>query len=134
MILTLLTMIQGLSFLLAMVILIKELKFRSAAKSDHVWERFLPADLISRRAKPSESHFQFYAVDPWNKIDLDTLQAFPTKKDLYLFLSDNPLIIDDGDMYFWLDRLTGSNCFQLVPEKLSIPEPNGWHGPYSYYE
>lgn len=72
-------------------------KFCSAAKSDHVWERFLPADLISRRAKPSESHFQIYGEDPWNRIDSDTLQAFP-KKDLYLFLSDNPVVIDEGDM------------------------------------
>ncbi|KAK1392468.1 hypothetical protein POM88_011524 [Heracleum sosnowskyi] len=108
--------------------------FQSAAKSDHVWERFLPADLISRRAKPNESHSWIFVEDPWKKIDSDTLKAFPTKKDLYLFLSDNPLIIDDGDMYFWLDRLSGKKCFYLVPEKLSMPEPDGCHGDYSYYQ
>ncbi|KAK1358524.1 hypothetical protein POM88_051780 [Heracleum sosnowskyi] len=75
-----------------------------------------------------------YAEDPWKKIDSETLKAFPTKKDLYLFLSDNALIIDDGDMYFWLDKLSGKKCFYLVPEKLSIPEPDGWHGYYSYYQ
>lgn len=36
--------------------------------------------------------------------------------------------------YFWLDRFSGSKCFLLVPGKLSIPEPNGWYGSYSYYE
>ncbi|WOG90692.1 hypothetical protein DCAR_0309936 [Daucus carota subsp. sativus] len=100
-------------------------KFRSAAKSDHVWERFLPADLISRRAKPSKLHFEYNVEDCWAKIDSDTLQAFPTKKDLYLFLSDHPLTIDDGAVYFWLDRPSGSKCFRLSPEKLSIPEPDG---------
>lgn len=71
--------------------------FCSAAKSDLVWERFLPADIISRRAS-CDSYYWMSFDDPWEKIDSDTLHAFPTKKDLYLFLSDNPLIIDDGDM------------------------------------
>ncbi|KAK1392474.1 hypothetical protein POM88_011530 [Heracleum sosnowskyi] len=108
--------------------------FQSAAKSDHVWERFLPADLISRRAKPNESHSWIFVEDPWKKIDADTLKAFATKKDLYLFLSDNPLIIDDGDMYFWLDKLSGKKCFYLVPEKLSKPEPDGWNGTCEYIQ
>ncbi|KAL6585100.1 hypothetical protein OROMI_004389 [Orobanche minor] len=86
--------------------------FWSAAKSDITWERFLPADLISRRAVSDQYLFK----DPWKKIDFDTMRAFPTKKDLYLFLSDNPLIIDDGVMYFWLDKFSGNKCFHISPK------------------
>lgn len=38
------------------------------------------------------------------------------------------------EQYFWLDKLSGKKCFYLVPEKLSIPEPDGWDGSYSYYQ
>ncbi|KAK1366566.1 hypothetical protein POM88_042127 [Heracleum sosnowskyi] len=68
--------------------------FYSAVKSDTFWESFLPVDTISRRSVQYECLFD----DPWKEIDSDTLHAFPTKKDLYLFLSDNPLLIDDGAM------------------------------------
>ncbi|KAL6568208.1 hypothetical protein OROHE_003892 [Orobanche hederae] len=96
--------------------------FWSAAKSDITWERFLPADLISRRAVSDQYLFN----DPWKKIDFDTMRAFPTKKDLYLFLSHNPLIIDDGVMYFWLDKFSGNKCFHIAPKLLSIGKPRGW--------
>lgn len=87
-------------------------RFQSAAKSDHVWERFLPTDLISRRAKPNESHFMMFAEDPWKKIDSDTLKAFPTKKDLNLFVSDNPLIIDEGHMVISFIYLTAWTLYK----------------------
>ncbi|XP_074337327.1 putative F-box protein PP2-B2 [Apium graveolens] len=70
--------------------------FQSAAISDNVWSTFLPVDLISRRTLHSLPNPDF--DDPWNNIHSSTLQAFSTNKDLYLFLSDNPLIIDDGAM------------------------------------
>ncbi|KAL1821289.1 F-box protein PP2-B11 isoform X2 [Daucus carota subsp. sativus] len=101
--------------------------FCLAAKSDYVWDRFLPSELISRRAVSDQWLFD----DPWKNIASDTLHAFPTKKDLYLFLADNPLIIDDGAMYFWLDKLSGNKCFHIGPEKLCLSEPNGWEW-YSY--
>ncbi|KAL8144959.1 hypothetical protein AgCh_003248 [Apium graveolens] len=68
--------------------------FWSAAKSNLVWERFLPPDLIARRAVQDQVDYN----DPWKNIDADTLRAFPNKKDLYLFLCDNPLYIDNGVM------------------------------------
>lgn len=68
--------------------------FWSAAESDNVWKRFLPDELISRQVVLD----QWMYFDPWKKIDSDTLQAFPTKKDLYIFLSHNPLIIADSAM------------------------------------
>lgn len=55
--------------------------FRSAAESDAVWERFLPPDyydIISR------------------SIDGPDSLNFGSKKDLYLYLCDNPILIDGG--------------------------------------
>ncbi|KAK1366658.1 hypothetical protein POM88_042219 [Heracleum sosnowskyi] len=95
---------------------------RSAANSDHVWEKFLPLDIISRRTLSDQCLFD----DPWKKIDSDTLHAFPTKKDLYLFLCDNPLFIDGGDMYIWLEKLSGNKCFRIGPLKLIKRHPDDW--------
>lgn len=64
---------------------------------NHVWERFLPLDIISRRAVQDQLDYD----DPQKKIDLDTLHAFPTKKDLYLFICDNPLYIDNRAMVIY---------------------------------
>ncbi|KAF5959294.1 hypothetical protein HYC85_000503 [Camellia sinensis] len=58
--------------------------FRSAAESDGVWETFLPSDymdIIGRAVDPTPS-------SPWSK------------KQLYLWLSDNSLIIDNGTKNF----------------------------------
>lgn len=52
--------------------------FRSAAQSDVVWERFLPSDLhamVSQSSKPL---------------------SYSSKKELYLHLCHNPLLIDGG--------------------------------------
>lgn len=52
--------------------------FRSAAQSDVVWERFLPSDLhaiVSQTSKPL---------------------SYSSKKELYLHLCHNPLLIDAG--------------------------------------
>lgn len=52
--------------------------FQSAAESDVVWERFLPSD-----------YQQFFC----RADDLPDI-SFASKKDLYLFLIGNPLLID----------------------------------------
>jgi len=53
--------------------------FRSAAASDAVWDRFLPSDFHTLLSQSSSS-------------------SFPSKKDLYLHLCQNPLLIDHGKM------------------------------------
>ncbi|XP_059628698.1 F-box protein PP2-B11-like [Cornus florida] len=76
--------------------------FRSAAESDSVWERFLPSDYQDMIARASEP------------------PVFASKKELYLSLSDHPLIIDDGTKSFSLDRRSGKKCFMLSARYLTI--------------
>ncbi|XAR48351.1 hypothetical protein NMG60_11031154 [Bertholletia excelsa] len=79
--------------------------FRSAAESDSVWEQFLPSDykdLISRALYPPPP------------------QSQSTKKLLYLWLSDNPLVIDHGSVSFSIEKLSGRRCFMLAARSLSI--------------
>ena len=54
--------------------------FRAAAESNAVWERFLPSDYQAIIARSSSS---------------DSLN-FCSKKQIYLSLSDNPILIDDN--------------------------------------
>ena len=56
--------------------------FRAAAESNAVWERFLPPDYQAIIARSSST-------------SLDSLN-FSSKKQLYLSLSDNPILIDDN--------------------------------------
>ncbi|XP_010241130.1 PREDICTED: putative F-box protein PP2-B12 isoform X2 [Nelumbo nucifera] len=77
-------------------------EFRSAADSDAVWERFLPSDyrdILSRSVS---------AVD------------FPSKKDLYFHLCDHPILIDDGQKSFALERRSGKKCFMIAANELFI--------------
>lgn len=78
--------------------------FRSAAESDGVWETFLPSDymdIIGRAVDPTPS-------SPWSK------------KQLYLWLSDNSLIIDNGTKSFSLEKWSGKKCYMLAARDLSI--------------
>ncbi|KAL6535274.1 hypothetical protein OROMI_026648 [Orobanche minor] len=63
--------------------------FRSAAEADAVWERFLPhdyRDLVSRSIDDGDSF----------------LPNFRSKKELYLYHCDNPIVIDvDGRKKLW---------------------------------
>ncbi|KAK6917114.1 Phloem protein 2-like [Dillenia turbinata] len=80
--------------------------FRSAADSDAVWETFLPSDykdIISRAFDFSSSSL-----------------IFESKKDLYLRLCDSPLLIDDGQLCFWLDKQTRKKCYMIAPRALHI--------------
>ncbi|XP_017609432.2 F-box protein PP2-B10-like [Gossypium arboreum] len=73
--------------------------FNSATESDAVWESFLPSQ--SQALIPSSL-------------------SFSSKKQLYLSLCENPLLIEDGRKSFWLDRASGKKCFMLSPRDLSI--------------
>ncbi|PIN01477.1 hypothetical protein CDL12_26011 [Handroanthus impetiginosus] len=81
--------------------------FRSASQSDTVWDRFLPSDyreIISRAEGGPDS----------------LLGNFRSKKDLYLHLCDNPILIDDGRKSFSLEKLSGKKCYMLAARELFI--------------
>ncbi|KAL2468557.1 F-box protein [Forsythia ovata] len=81
--------------------------FRSAAESDAVWERFLQPDyrdIISRSIDGADLF----------------LAKFRTKKELYLHLCDNPILIDGGTKSFSLEKGTGNKCFMLAARDLFI--------------
>uniref|UniRef100_A0A5B7BLX5 Putative F-box protein PP2-B10-like n=1 Tax=Davidia involucrata TaxID=16924 RepID=A0A5B7BLX5_DAVIN len=78
--------------------------FLSAAKSDAVWERFLPSDyenIIARSVTPSPTVFSF-------------------KRDLYIHLCDHPLLIDGGSKSFSLEKFSGKKCYMLAARNLKI--------------
>lgn len=56
--------------------------FRSAAKPDAVWNRTFPSDCLDIIAR--------------SDADLNVIRSFPSRKELYLYLSDNHFLIDDG--------------------------------------
>ncbi|PSR98854.1 F-box protein [Actinidia chinensis var. chinensis] len=77
--------------------------FRSAAESDAVWEKFLPRDyddIVARAVAPPP--------------------RFDSKKQLYLWLSDHPLIIDNATKSFWLEKRSGRRCYMLAARNLAI--------------
>ncbi|KAL1341777.1 hypothetical protein HN51_028311 [Arachis hypogaea] len=75
--------------------------FRSAAESDSVWDRFLPSD--------------------YNDIvSQSTSSSCRSKKQLYLSLCENPILVDDGKKSFQLDKAYGKKCYMLSPRMLSI--------------
>nr|XP_023897431.1 F-box protein PP2-B10-like [Quercus suber] len=76
-------------------------KFREAAESDVVWERFLPSDYESIIARSSDLNYS-------------------SKKELYLCLSENPILIDDSEKRFFLDKLNGKKCYLLSARELTI--------------
>lgn len=74
-------------------------RFLSAAESDVVWDRFLPSDyqqLLNR-------------ADSLPNIN------FAHKKDLFLFLIGNHVIIDGNTLCFWLHKRSGNKCFLVAP-------------------
>ncbi|KAJ4969518.1 hypothetical protein NE237_016219 [Protea cynaroides] len=78
--------------------------FQSAADSDSVWERFLPTDyqqILSSLVSP----FPF---------------VFSSKKELYLYLCNNPVLIDNGTKTFALEKCSGKKCYMIGAKELSI--------------
>ncbi|XP_059628694.1 F-box protein PP2-B11-like [Cornus florida] len=78
--------------------------FRSAADSDSVWETFLPSDYQDLIGRASDS----------------SRPVFASKKELYLRLSNHPLIIDGGTKSFSLEKWSGKKCFMLAARYLTI--------------
>ncbi|KAM5552656.1 putative F-box protein PP2-B12 [Rosa sericea] len=90
--------------------------FRSAAQSQTLWERFLPHDyrqIISRSVSPP----------------LPSISSL-SNKDLYFRLCDSPIFLDDGNLSFSLDKLSGKKCWMLGARLLSIT----WADTPEYWE
>ncbi|XAR48854.1 hypothetical protein NMG60_11031819 [Bertholletia excelsa] len=76
--------------------------FKAVTDSDPVWEAFLPPDyreILSRSVSPV---------------------AFTAKKQLYLGLADNPILLEGGKISFALDKESGKKCYMLGARKLLI--------------
>ncbi|KAL8114433.1 putative F-box protein PP2-B12 [Apium graveolens] len=85
--------------------------FKSAGDSDELWNKFLPSD-INRILSRS--------VSPFN---------YTTKKHLYFRLSDSPILLDDGNVSFSLDKGSGKKCLMVAARQLSISwgdNPSYW--------
>ncbi|XP_058744377.1 putative F-box protein PP2-B12 [Vicia villosa] len=90
--------------------------FCSASESDIVWDHFLPSDLISIISE-SQSGSSLLATSP-------------SKKSLYLTLSDNPIIVDNGKKSFQLEKQSGKKIYMLGARDLSI----AWGDTPCYWE
>ncbi|ESQ33080.1 hypothetical protein EUTSA_v10004854mg [Eutrema salsugineum] len=73
--------------------------FESAAKSDIVWDKFVPPEYAS--------------LVPRSRV-------FSSKKELYFALCDDPVLIDDGKKSFWLEKASGKRCIMVSAMTLSI--------------
>ncbi|GLT87620.1 hypothetical protein SLE2022_056960 [Rubroshorea leprosula] len=73
--------------------------FNSIASSDAVWVKFLPADY--QNLVPA-SH------------------SVSSLKDLYLSLSDHPVLIENGNKSFSLHKRSGKKCYMLAARDLAI--------------
>ncbi|WCJ44657.1 F-box family protein [Euphorbia peplus] len=81
--------------------------FKNAAESDTVWEKFLPPDYLSILST---------AATDSNSPALSSL----TKKQLFLTLCNDPILIDHGRKSFQLSKWSGKTCFMLSPRDLEI--------------
>ncbi|KAJ4722950.1 putative F-box family protein [Melia azedarach] len=86
--------------------------FKSAADSDTVWEKFLPSDYQQIIASSSAS-----SSCSSSSVLLNSL----SKKNLYFRLCNNPILIDDGNMCFGLEKESGKKCYMIGARALSIP-------------
>ncbi|CAH8387574.1 unnamed protein product [Eruca vesicaria subsp. sativa] len=73
--------------------------FESAAKSNFVWEKFLPPEYESLVPRSRD---------------------FRSKKDLYFALCHKHLLIENGTKSFWLDKVSGKKCIMLSAMNISI--------------
>uniref|UniRef100_A0A251T4P0 Putative F-box domain, Phloem protein 2-like protein n=1 Tax=Helianthus annuus TaxID=4232 RepID=A0A251T4P0_HELAN len=69
--------------------------FRSAAQWDSVWATFVPPECLPE------------AIDG-------------SMREVFLRLCDHPIIIEQGNKSFWLDKWTGKKCYMLAARQLSI--------------
>ncbi|XP_044481086.1 putative F-box protein PP2-B12 isoform X2 [Mangifera indica] len=87
--------------------------FKSAAESDVVWESFLPPDYQTIISKSSPCPLPFSS-------STSSLLGLPSKKDLFLSLCNQPILIDDGKKSFSLDKQSGKICCMISSRDLMI--------------
>ncbi|KAI9196416.1 hypothetical protein LWI28_023751 [Acer negundo] len=88
--------------------------FKSAADSDAVWEIFLPSD--------------YQQIISGSSSTTTTLVSL-SKKDLYFYLCDNHLLVNNGTLSFSLNKESGKKCYMFGARRLSIAwgdEPRYW--------
>ncbi|XP_021909574.1 putative F-box protein PP2-B12 [Carica papaya] len=73
--------------------------YKSAAESDAVWERFLPSG--------------YETMIPESLLHR-------SKKEIYLSLCDNPVLMEHGEKSFSLEKQSGKKCYMLSPRSLTI--------------
>ncbi|KAI7747560.1 hypothetical protein M8C21_012072 [Ambrosia artemisiifolia] len=81
--------------------------FRSAAEWDTVWASFVPPECLVESVDGGRG----------------------SMKEVYLRLCDHPILIDEGNKSFWLDKLSGKKCYMLAAKQLSIAlmdSPSCW--------
>ncbi|PIN12009.1 hypothetical protein CDL12_15382 [Handroanthus impetiginosus] len=74
----------------------------AGSKSDIVWGGFLPSDysqIVARSISPV---------------------VYATKRELYFSLCRSPILLDGGNLSFFLDQRTGKKCFMLGARELEI--------------
>ncbi|CAB4285521.1 unnamed protein product [Prunus armeniaca] len=89
--------------------------FKSASESDAVWDRFIPPEnhTILSLQSPSSS----VSSSPSSPSSTSNSKS---KKELYLTLCDNPVLIEQGKMSFSLDKSSGKKCYMISARALSI--------------
>nr|ACJ84267.1 unknown [Medicago truncatula] len=80
--------------------------FRSAAESDSVWDKFLPSD--------------YHSIISKSDAEIDNSLSVLPKKDLYVNLTQKPLLIENGKKSFQLDKVDGKKCYMLSARSLFI--------------
>ncbi|XP_021800808.1 putative F-box protein PP2-B12 [Prunus avium] len=94
--------------------------FKSASDSDAVWDRFIPPEThtILSAQSPSSSVFSS-PLYPSSHSSTSNSNS-KSKKELYLTLCDNPVLIEQGKMSFSLDKSSGKKCYMISARALSI--------------
>ncbi|RCV08866.1 hypothetical protein SETIT_1G361400v2 [Setaria italica] len=85
--------------------------FRAIVDSDTSWSCFVPdVHDLPRLAYVDDMDY--------------SIQRTLSKKEMFLCLSDRPILLADHRMSMWLDRQTGSKCYMLSARALNIARGN----------
>ncbi|KAM7272735.1 hypothetical protein ACFE04_027398 [Oxalis oulophora] len=80
--------------------------FKAAVESDAVWNGFFPSDFQAILSRSLSTTIEDLPVQ--------------SKKDLFMYFAQNPILIDGGKLSFWLDKSSGKKSFMLSAANLAI--------------